>query len=98
LALVFGGTISAHHPRPPEDALIAARPSSPTLVLDLARRLAEEFDSVPLPMVSRAVKAATEAARLFGEDVASALATIEQLAREDLVALRDAAAEVSLAL
>ena len=78
--------------------MITARPSSPALVFDLARRLAEEFDSVPLPMVSRAVKAAAEAAKLFGEDVASALATIEQIAREDLVALRDATAEVPLAV
>lgn len=78
--------------------MITARPSSPALVLDLARRLAEEFDSVPLPMVSRAVNAAAEAAKLFGEDAASALATIEQIAREDLVALRDATAEVPLAV
>lgn len=68
-----------------------ARPNPLGLVLDLARRLAEEFDSVPLPMVSRAVKAAAEAATLFGEDVAASLAMVERLAREDLAALRDAA-------
>lgn len=69
-----------------------ARPNGVDLVLDLARRLAEEFDAVPLPMVSRTVRRATDAARLFGEDVATVLPTIERIAREDLVALRDAAA------
>lgn len=67
-----------------------ARPTARDLVLDLARRLAEEFDSVPLPAVSRAVKTAAEAVRLFGEDVAGSLPTIERLAREDLVAVRAA--------
>ena len=67
-----------------------ARPTALALVQDLARRLAEEFDAVPLPMVSRAVKAAAEAAALFGDDVASSLATVERIAREDLVAVRDA--------
>jgi hypothetical protein len=66
------------------------RPNATTLVLDLAHRLAEEFDTVPLPMVGRVVKSATSAAALFGEDVALALPTIERLAREDLVALREA--------
>jgi len=66
------------------------RSDAVSLVLDLARRLAEEFDTVPLPLVSRAVKAAAEAARMFGEDVSASLATIESIAREDLVALRDA--------
>jgi hypothetical protein len=73
--------------------LPTARPNALTLLLELARRLAEEFDTVPLPMVSRAVKSASEAAHLFGEDVAVALPTIERIAREDLVALRDAASE-----
>ena len=61
------------------------------LVLDLARRLAEEFDMVPLPIVSRTVRAAAEAAAVFGEDVATSIAAVEQRAREDLAALRDAA-------
>ena len=68
-----------------------ARPNALALVLDLARRLAEEFDSVPLAQVSHAVKSAAEAARLFGEDVARALPLIEQLARQDLAALAEAA-------
>ena len=71
------------------------RPNPLALVLDLTRRLAEEFDSVPLPTVSRTVKAAAEAALLFGEEVASSLDTIERIAREDLVAIREAADEQS---
>jgi hypothetical protein len=61
-------------------------------VLDLARRLAEEFDAVPLPMVSRAVRSAADAASMFGEDVVAALPTIERIARENLAVLRDATA------
>jgi hypothetical protein len=70
-----------------------ARPKKLEPVLDLARRLAEEFDSVPLPMVSRAVKSAAQATALFGDKAADSLATIERIAREDLIALRDTAAE-----
>jgi hypothetical protein len=66
-------------------------------VLELARRLAEEFDTVPLPMVSRAVRSAAAATELFGGDVADSLATIERIAREDLEALRAATAEQALA-
>ena len=71
------------------------RPNALALMLDLAKRLAEEFDSVPLAQVSRAVKSAAEAARLFGEDVTSALPTVERIAREDLTALAAAAAPVT---
>lgn len=70
-----------------------ARPNGTALVLELARLLAEEFDTVPLPMVSRAVKSAAEAATLFGEDVGAALTTIERIARENLTAVREAATE-----
>ena len=69
-----------------------ARPNALTLLLDLAQRLAEEFDAVPLAQVSQAVNSAAEATQLFGEDVAVALPTIERIAREDLVALTEAAA------
>jgi len=41
------------------------------------------------------VRSAAEAADLFGEDIASSLGTIERIAREDLVAIRDAAEEQS---
>lgn len=70
-----------------------ARPATLTPVLDLARKLAEEFDTVPLPMVSRTVKAAVQATSLFGDNIADSLPTIERIAREDLIALRDTAAE-----
>ena len=69
------------------------RPDPASLVLELTRRLAEEFDTVPIPAVTSTVKAAADAVQLFGEHVAAALATIEQIAREDLVAIRAAAAE-----
>jgi hypothetical protein len=74
---------------------VARRPDPLALVLDLTRRLAEEFDSVPIPMVTRTVRSAAEAAQLFGEDVSMSLDTIERIAREDLVAIRDAAEEQS---
>lgn len=72
---------------------VVRRPSPLALVLDLTRRLAEEFDTVPIPMVTHTVRAAAEATRLFGEDVAESIDTVERIAREDLVALRDAADE-----
>ena len=68
-----------------------ARPTPLAVMLDLAKRLAEEYDTVPLAQVSRAVKSAADAARLFGEDVATALPTIERIAREDLAVLAEAA-------
>jgi len=77
--------------------VLSARPNGLALMLDLAKRLAEEFDTVPLAAVSRAVKAAAEAARLFGEDVAAALPTIELMAREDLTVLAEAAAQAATA-
>jgi hypothetical protein len=79
--------------RIPGGSVKAARPTSLEPVLDLARNLAEEFDTVPLPMVSRAVKSAVQATVLFGDNVAESLRTIERIAREDLIALRDTAAE-----
>lgn len=82
----------------PEDSLKAARPTTLEPVLGLARTLAEEFDTVPLPMVSRAVKSAVQATALFGDDIAESLPTIERIAREDLIALRDTAAEQQEAL
>lgn len=71
----------------------AARPASIEPVLNLARNLAEEFDTVPLPMVSRAVKSAVQATALFGDRIAESLPTIERIAREDLIALRETTAE-----
>jgi hypothetical protein len=74
---------------------VVRRPNPLTLVVDLTQRLAEEFDSVPIPLVTRTVRSATEATRLFGEDIASSLETIERIAREDLIAIREAADEQS---
>lgn len=67
-------------------------------VLDLARRLAEEFDAVPLPSVSRAVRAATDAAVMVGEDVVAALPAIERIARESLATLQEAAGAATITL
>lgn len=69
------------------------RPNPLSLLLDLTRRLAEEFHTVPIPMVTRVVKSAAEATQLFGDDVAASLGTIEKIAREDLAAIRDTAQE-----
>ena len=71
------------------------RPKAIDAVLDLTRRLAEEFDAIPVPMVTDTVKSAVAAVRLFGDDVVESLPTVERLAREDLAALRDAAREQS---
>jgi hypothetical protein len=68
------------------------RPNSRALLIDLSRRLAEEFDVLPIPTVTAAVQAAAAATELFGDDVASSIDTIERIAREDLVAVHEAAA------
>lgn len=72
--------------------MTAARPNPRALLLDLTRRLAEEFSDLPIPTVTTAVQAAAAATELFGEDVASSLETIARIAREDLVAVREASA------
>jgi hypothetical protein len=66
------------------------RPNAMTLVIDLAHQLAEEFDTVPLPLVGQAVRSAASAAQVLADDVATALPRIERAAREDLTALREA--------
>lgn len=72
----------------------AVRRQDPTvLVHDLTRRLAEEFAALPIPSVTSAVQSAVAATELFGENVSTALPTIEQLAREDLLAVRAVATE-----
>lgn len=72
-----------------EESLSAVCRTDPmSLILDLTRRLAEEFDPLPLPLVTRAVKAAVDASALFGEETRSSLGTIEQIARENLIAIR----------
>lgn len=69
------------------------RPNPRALLLDVTRRLAEEFDTLPIPTVTTAVQSAAGATELFGDDVASSIATIERIAREDLIAVSAAAAE-----
>lgn len=69
------------------------RPNPNAKLLDLTRRLAEDFDSLPIPAVTAAVQAAVSATELFGEDIASSMDTIERIAREDLLAVAAAAAE-----
>jgi hypothetical protein len=69
------------------------RPNPQSLVLDLTRQLAEEFDTVPIPMVTGAVRSAASAASLFGDEIAGSLEMIERIAREDLLAIAAAAVE-----
>lgn len=70
----------------------AVRRTNPlALVLDVTRRLAEDFATVPLAVVSRCVQSATNAVTLFGEDVRSAMDVIERVAREDLTAIAEQA-------
>jgi hypothetical protein len=72
---------------------VVHRPDPQTLVIDLTRRLAEEYAAIPIPSVRSAVNSAVAASELFGNDIAASLETIEQLAREDLNAVRAAAAD-----
>ncbi|HEX4655228.1 MAG TPA: hypothetical protein VH274_05760 [Mycobacteriales bacterium] len=77
-----------------EDPVPAVRRPNPrTMLLDLTRRLAEEFETLTIPTVTAAVQSAASATELFGDDVASSIETIERIAREDLVAVSAAAAE-----
>ena len=69
------------------------RPNSRSLLLDLTRRLAEEFESLPIPTVTTAVQSAVNATDLFGDNVVESIDTIERIAREDLLAVSAAAAE-----
>jgi phage-related minor tail protein len=69
------------------------RPNPRSLLMDLTRRLAEEFDTLPIPTVTAAVQSAASATELFGDKVVESLETIEQIAREDLAAVSSAAAE-----
>lgn len=63
------------------------RPNALSLVLDLTRRLAEDYPSAPLPVVSRCVQRAASAVRLFGEDLKSGMDVVERIAREDLTVI-----------
>lgn len=69
------------------------RPNPRALLLELTRRLAEEFATLPIPTITAAVQSAVGATELFGDDVITSMDTIERIAREDLLAVRAAAAE-----
>jgi hypothetical protein len=72
---------------------VTPRPTPVDQLLELTRRLAEDYDRVPISMVTSTVRAAVGAVRLFGDDALASLPTVEQLAREDLQALQATAAE-----
>ena len=67
------------------------RPDPRKLVLDLTRQLAEEFDSLSIPLVTTAVNAAVNAVTLFGDDIVESMDTVERIAREDLTAIKESA-------
>jgi hypothetical protein len=71
------------------------RPTPSSLVLDLTKQLAEEYDSIPLPAVSRVVRDAVATTTgpdgewaVKPEGIAAVIVVIEHLAREDLDQLR----------
>lgn len=70
------------------------RPDTDTQILDLTRRLAEDYFLVPLPEVSRVVREAAEAATGGGDfsgtpqGIPEIIAVIEHVAREDLDEVR----------
>jgi hypothetical protein len=64
------------------------RKSAGSRVLDLTRRLAEEYDGVPLREVRRAVREAAELVAAARTDTAESLTLIERIARDELSGLR----------
>jgi hypothetical protein len=63
------------------------RKSSRSRVLDLTRRLAEEYDGIPLPDVRQSVEEAADlvtGARAGGQEN---LTLIERIAREELIGM-----------
>jgi hypothetical protein len=63
------------------------RKSPGSHLLDLTRRLAEEYDVLPLPDVRRSVREAAELVAATGAGVTDTLKLIERIARDDLSAL-----------
>ncbi len=72
--------------------MAAAKLNALSLVLDLTHRLATDYGALPLDVITSCVQGATSAVRLFGEDLAEAIATVETLARADLTAIESEAA------
>jgi hypothetical protein len=72
--------------------LLTTRRQSPgSRVLDLTRRLAEEYASVPLPAVRRAVRDAADLVGWAADGSAERLALLERLARVELGSLTSTA-------
>jgi hypothetical protein len=72
------------------------RPTPDSSILDLTRRLGEEYDSIPLPEISRvvheAVSAATGPGGMWGgtrEGIPTFVEVVEVLAREELEPPKD---------
>ena len=63
---------------------VLRRPSPAARLLDLTRLLAEDYDSVPLPIVTRAVQEAASLVRPSKKADGSSVALVERLAREEL--------------
>jgi hypothetical protein len=71
------------------------RPTPRSLVLDLTKQLAEDYDSIPLPTVTRVVRDAVATTTgpdgqwdVKPEGIPAVITVIEHLAREDLEQLR----------
>jgi hypothetical protein len=63
------------------------RKSPGSHVLELTRRLAEDYDVLPLRDVRRSVREAAELVATTGAGVAETLTLIERIARDDLSGL-----------
>jgi hypothetical protein len=73
------------------DLTTIRRASPGSRVLDLTRRLAEEYAGVPLPEVRRAVRDAAELVAWAADGSPETLALLERLARVELANLAAAA-------
>jgi hypothetical protein len=60
------------------------RKSPGSHLLDLTRRLAEDYDVLPLPDVRTSVREAAELVAAAGAGVSDTLGLIERIARDDL--------------
>ena len=60
------------------------RKSPGSHLLDLTRRLAEEYDGLPLPDVRRSVREAAELVAAAGAGMSETMTLIERIARDDL--------------
>jgi hypothetical protein len=63
------------------------RKSPGSQLLDLTRRLAEDYDMLPLRDIRRSVREAAELVATAGAGIAETLTLIERIARDDLTVL-----------